>query len=245
MRGVWYRWGRVTNYTFRAFLYFGTVCGIFAELYAANQIHLNIERTFTATSVLLATALLGARLLYVVMHWQIYSQAPRRIWRASEGGASMYGGLILAVPLSVPLLAMLRIPFGEFWDVASFTMLLGIIVTRGGCLLNGCCTGKRSRGWFALNLPDHKGVWTPRIPTQILESAWSTVVLIGAIAMWSHRSFSGGLFLYTLGAYGAGRIFLESTREVQERVGGFSLNRIISMGSVGVSVTAFAVVWWR
>ncbi len=220
MRRVLFRWGRVAIYSYPAMLYLGLVLGLFAQHYATARNGLDTARTVIATLILLPPALVGARLLFVASHWRIYRRDPWRIWRHWEGGAAMYGGLLLAVPLSVPLLAMLRIPFGAFWDVASFTMLIGMTLTRVGCFLNGCCVGRPTHGWLGLTLPDHLGVWRRRIPTQILEAGWGLVLLAGAVTIWGLLPFPGALFLCTVGSYGAGRIVLESTREKPDRVRG-------------------------
>jgi prolipoprotein diacylglyceryltransferase len=226
-------------------LYVGIVCGIFAQHYAARLIHLDPVRTVGATLILLAPALGGARLLFVLSHWRAYRGDARRIWQSSEGGAAMYGGLLLAVPLSVPVLAALEVPFGSFWDVASLTMLIGMIFARAGCFLNGCCSGRPTSGWLGLNMPDHHGVWRRRIPTQMLEAAWGLAVLAGAIGIWGHLPFAGALFLYTLGAYGAGRIVLESTRQYQTYVRGLALHQVLSTAFVAISLATFAIMWLR
>ena len=245
MRRVLFQSDRVTLYSYPTMLYLGMVCGIFAQRHAANLIHLDATRTVSATLILLVPALVGARLLFVFSHWSIYLREPRRIWRRSEGGAAMYGGLLLAVPLSVPLLVMFQIPFGAFWDVASFTVLIGMIFARAGCFLNGCCSGRPTSGWFGVKLPDHHGVWKRRIPTQLLEAGWGLVVLAGAIAIWGIPTFPGAIFLYTLAAYGAGRILLESTRQEQDRALGLGLHRTLSTVFVAIALVAFAIAWLR
>lgn len=242
MRRVLFRWGRVTIYSYPAMLYLGIVVGVFALHFAAKQVALDPARALAATLILLVPALTGARLLYVATNWSVYRRDPRRIWRPAEGGAAMYGGL-LAVPVSVPLLAILEIPFGAFWDVASFTMLIGMIFARVGCFLNGCCAGRPTESWFGLEMPDHRGVWIRRIPTQILEGLWGVVVLAGAVALWNRVPFPGALFLYTLAAYGAGRILLEPTRQDQDRVFGLKLHQVLSTAFVAISMMTFAVVW--
>jgi phosphatidylglycerol:prolipoprotein diacylglycerol transferase len=244
MRPVLFQWRGLTIHSYPALLYLGLVFGMFAGLHAATLEHLDPARVLAATVLLLAVALLGARLLFVVLHWQRFREAPRRILRAREGGAAMYGGLVLAVPVSLPLLGSFRLPFGQFWDAASFTMLVGMIFARGGCFLHGCCAGRATHGRLALHLPDRHGVWARRIPTQILEAAWAAVVLAGAVAAWSHRPFSGALFLYVLGAYGLGRVILESARERQDRVLGFAFHRALSIGFVCAALSAFAIATW-
>lgn len=244
MRRVLFRWSGMIFYSYPTMLAIGIVAGLFAQQAAAARIGLDVPRTTIATLLLLIPALLGARLLFVVSHWSTYRRQPQRILQSSEGGAAMYGGLILAVPLSVPLLALFGVPFGGFWDAASFTMLVGMIVTRVGCFLNGCCAGKPTDRWYGINLANDRGEWRRRIPTQALEAAWGLVVLAGAIAI--AFPFAGAIFLCTVSAYALGRIVLESWREDQDRAFGIPVNGFISVAFVTLALaTAFATVWRR
>jgi phosphatidylglycerol---prolipoprotein diacylglyceryl transferase len=245
MRRVLFHFAGTPIYSYPAMLYLGIVLGIYAELYAALTSGLNVASTLAATLVLLTTALLGARLLHVVAEWPAYRDRPREILQFAKGGAAMYGGLLIAVPLSVPVLAVLKLPIGAFWDVASFTMLTGMIVTRVGCFLNGCCAGRPTRSRWGMNLPNHHGVWRRRIPAQIVEAAWGLVVLAGAMVVWRHLSFQGALFFYAIGTYGLGRVLLESIRDEQDRVMGVTLHKAISIGLVVIAISVFATAWSR
>ena len=245
MRRVLFRIGRVPIYSYPAMLYVGIVLGLYAQLYAGQQAGVPPGRTLLTTLVLLTSALAGARLLFVLPRWQYYRAQPSRIWRFSEGGAAMYGGLFLAVPLSVPVTQLVGIRFATFWDTAAFTMLIGMIVTRVGCLLNGCCAGRPTRAWYGIDLPDERGVRARRIPNQLLEAAWGLIVLAGAIGLWLQRPFEGAVILYALGAYGAGRIGLECARDVQDRLCGVRLQQAISIVLVATAVAGFTVAWLR
>jgi phosphatidylglycerol:prolipoprotein diacylglycerol transferase len=242
MRRILFWWFGRPVYSYPVMLYVGIVAGIYAQLYAAQSIGVDVDSVLTATLLLLIAALFGARLLHIVPNWRIYREQPRRILQFSKGGASMYGGLLFTVPLSAPLLAALDIPFWIYWDLSSFTMLVGMIVTRAGCLLNGCCAGRPTSGWWGINLPNHEGVWRRRIPLQILEAAWGAVVLAGAVLLWKRTSLKGAVFLYSLGAYGAGRIALESMRDGPDRVMGLSIHKALSIGFVMISLCVFAVL---
>lgn len=244
MRRILFRFFGTPIYSYPAMLYVGIVLGIYAELHAAKSIGLSLESTLFATLILLSLALLGARLLHVLPLWHLYRHNLRRILHFSNGGASMYGGLIVAVPASFPLLAAFGLPFGSFWDVASFTMLVGMVVTRVGCFLNGCCCGRPTLGRWGLNLPNHNGVWRKRVPMQMWEAAYGALVLAGAIVLWRVRPFEGALFFYGVGAYGLGRLVLESFREEQSWVRGISVQKAISVGLMVISVSVFANAWW-
>src|ERR1051325_9775629 len=194
MRPILIRVGAIPIHAYPAMLCLGLVAGVLAGSVAARRSDIDPFRVFVATFALLVPALVGARLLFVAAEWRRYRGNRRRIFNQREGGASQYGGLLLALPLSVPVLAALGLPFGAFWDVAGFTILVGMICTRAGCLLNGCCAGRPSRRWGALYLPNHAGVWTTRVPTQGLEALLAAALLAASAAAWHLMPFPGALF---------------------------------------------------
>ena len=244
MRRVLWHWREIAIHSYPAMLYLGLVFGIIAQNYAANLAGLNSTRVFVVTLLLLVPALAGARVLYVASHWEVYRREPARIWRRADGGAALYGGLPFLLLASLPLLRLLKLPLGTFWDVATFTILIAMIFTRIGCVLNGCCNGRPSEGWLALYLPDHRGIWKRRIPTQLLEAGWASLLLVGAVVLWSRLPFPGALFLYCLAGYGIGRLGLETTRE-EHRVGKLTINHVISAALVALAVIGFVATWPR
>jgi phosphatidylglycerol:prolipoprotein diacylglycerol transferase len=225
-------------------LYLGLVAGVVAGNVAAHAAQIDARRVFVATLILIPFCLVGSRLLYVASHWQRYRGDRARIWDRSDGGLSMLGGLPLAIPISVPLLAALGLPFAGFWDVAGFTILTGMVLTRVGCLLNGCCSGRSSQSWFGLKLPDRRGVWKRRIPTQCLEAGWALVLLGGAAAAWRVAPFPGAVFLGIMGAYSLGRLVLESMRELAVP-GELTTAHIISGLMILCSTVALVILWPR
>lgn len=218
-------------------LYLGLVAGVFAGNIAAHASGLDAFRTFVATILLFLPALAGARLLYVVSHWGAYKHKLGLIWDRNEGGQAQYGGLIVVLPLSVPLLDVLGLPFGAFWDIGGITILVGMILTRFGCLLNGCCAGRPSVKLGSMYLPNSRGVWERRVPTQYLEAAWATALLVSAITIWHRLPFPGALLLFITGGYAVGRLLLESLREHYPTARGFTLQHGISLGLVILSLT--------
>lgn len=239
MRPILFRLGGLRIYSYATMLYIGILLGIAAQSHAATTLGIDPTPGVLATVMLLVPALAGARLLFVVQHWGIFRAEPRRILRAAEGGAAMYGGLFLAVPVSIPLLAFMRIPFQVFWDLASFTILVGMIVTRVGCFLNGCCAGRPSESWLAMNLPNARGVWRRRIPAQLLEAAWTAAVLVSGVILWHRLEYAGGLFLYTAATYGIGRIVLELAREHTVDSAEATMNQLLYGSLVGVAALIF------
>jgi phosphatidylglycerol:prolipoprotein diacylglycerol transferase len=223
-------------------VYLGIVLGTYAQLVAAASEGMDASRVLAATVLLVTTALFGARLLHVASHWHVYRGNPRRILAFGAGGASMYGGLLLGFPVSVPVLRGLDLPFGAYWDTLSFTMLIGMSMGRLGCFLNGCCCGRASAGWLAVHAPDYRGVWLRRVPTQALEALLGLSIVIVIERVWSHLPFDGAAFLLSLALYGAGRMLLEPLRDHPDLIGGIRLQRVLSVAFVAAALGGFAFV---
>jgi phosphatidylglycerol:prolipoprotein diacylglycerol transferase len=213
MRRILFSWHGLNIYSYPAMLYIGLLAGVFVGASVAQSSGMSADRFAIAVTILLIPALAGSRLYFVLSRWELYRRDPARIWRRNEGGMAMYGGFILAVPLSFPLLRLLGLPFGGFWDAAALTILLGMAFTRIGCFLNGCCGGRPSDAWFAIVLPDHHGIRQRRIPTQLMEMAFALVLFGAALALRNAAPFPGAIFCFVVAGYGTGRWVLESLRE--------------------------------
>lgn len=224
-------------------LYFGLVAGVTVGDAAALASGMESGRVYVAMMLLIVPALVGARLLFVATHWNAYRHDLRRIWNTSEGGAALYGGLLLSLPLSLPLLRLLAVPVGAFWDVATFTMLVGLVFARIGCLLNGCCGGRVSDARVSVLLRGADGVWRRRIPVQLLEGALGAALLVAAALMLHHRPFGGAVFLAAAAAYGAGRLALLPAREIEADRSGVRWQARISSALVGLALAGLVLGW--
>lgn len=242
MRPILFQWRGVTVWSYPAFLYLGLVAGVVAGNAAAHAAGMDARAVYVATFLLLVPALLGARLLYVATHWSDYRHDVRRIMDRSQGGAAQYGALALMLPLSVPVASLVGLSLGDFWDAASFTILVGMIFTRLGCLLNGCCAGRPVERW-GIRLPNRAGVWKRRVPTQALEALAAAVLLAVAALIWPRRSFPGAVFLIVAAGYALGRLGLESLRERAPSSSRFTIHHAISIALLVVCGSALAGHW--
>lgn len=243
MRRILFSWHGLNIYSYPAMLYVGLLAGVFAGAHVAQASGMSADRFAFAVVILLIPALAGSRLYFVLTRWDIYRHDPARIWRRTEGGMAMYGGFILVVPLSIPLLRWLGLPFGSFWDAAGLTILLGMAFTRIGCFLNGCCSGRPSEAWFALFLPDHHGIVQRRIPTQLMEMAFAMVLFGAALALRNYAPFPGAIFCSVVAAYGLGRWYLESLRDDETGGRDKTAMQATSIFLVIAALAGLAYVW--
>ncbi|MBI3319438.1 MAG: prolipoprotein diacylglyceryl transferase, partial [Candidatus Omnitrophica bacterium] len=117
--------------------------------------------------------ILGGRLLYVVLNWEMYRLEPSEIVALWHGGLIWYGGLAGGVLGTAIYLRTHHHPFLRGMDQVIPFIPLGHAIGRIGCFLNGCCYGKPTTAWFGVQFPGHPG---PVVPTQLIESAGLVVL---------------------------------------------------------------------
>ena len=114
-------------------LYVGLVAGVVAGNVAAHAVGIDAFRAYVTTLVLIPLALVGTRLLHVASYWRVYRRTPGRIWDRNDAGFAMYGGLPVALLLSVPLLAVLSLAM----VVASLAVLMACWPSRAAPAVDG------------------------------------------------------------------------------------------------------------
>jgi phosphatidylglycerol---prolipoprotein diacylglyceryl transferase len=241
MRRVLFSVRGVPIWSYPTLLYVGLVCGFYVMYAVAPSVGMQRMPAATATLIMFVPAIVGARIWFVLDHWAVYRHDLRRIWRHSDGGMTLYGGLVLALVLSPVILAPFGLRFAAFWDGATFTILVGMVFTRIGCLLNGCCSGRRSDGRLGLWLPDHTGRWQRRYPVQLLELASALVLLCGSAALLEIGTPRGTIFVFALVGYAAARFAIDPLRE---RSTDGAVGRPVALAAfLACSVLASALGW--
>lgn len=228
-------------HSYPAMLYAGLVSAFYVMYGIAPTLGLARLPAALALLILFVPALVGSRLWFVADHWTIYREDHRRIWRRSEGGLALFGGLVLALLLSPLILSGLGVGFVAFWDAATFAILVAMAFTRVGCLLNGCCSGRACDGPAGVWLPDHAGHWQRRYPVQILEMTAALALLLGAVSLLGLGAPRGAIFIFGLGGYGAVRLALDRLRERPEPTATTHPAAVAIF--VACSLALFAVGW--
>lgn len=181
--------------------------------------------------------LIGGRLLYVLLNWEVYTQRPQEILALWHGGLVWYGGLLGGLLATVLYLRRRGEGVWRGIDQVVPFVALGHAVGRIGCFANGCCYGKPTSAWFGVQFP---GFPQPVVPTQLFESASLLVLylILRARQIPSVLRRPGTLFgLYLIG-YGLIRWTLEFWRAHQPLVwAGLTLHQLISLVLIVVGVT--------
>lgn len=174
-----------------------------------GQFGFNNDMLFDALIAALPTAIVCARLYYVIWEWSYYSQHPSEIIAVWEGGLAIYGGVIGAL-LAVAIYGRIKhLSIPGMFDVAALGLLIGQCIGRWGNFINGEAHGTETTTFLGMTV---NGAG-PFHPTFLYESVWNLIgfFILHLISKKWYR-FRGQIFLCYLIWYGAGRAVIEGLR---------------------------------
>lgn len=213
MRPILFVWRGIAIHSYPVAIYASMLTAVLLTVFFAQSDNLDPDRTAASVLILLIPGFIVARLFYVGRNWDHFRHDPSRILRRSEGGLSLYGGLFGMLAGSVPVLWALGLPFARFMDALVLGLLGGLVVAKGACFLNGCCFGRPTAHWCSAHLPDQRGDWRRRFPSQPLEMAWAAVVLLLMLALRNAAPPPGIVACAALALHPVGRLFLQHLRD--------------------------------
>lgn len=167
------------------------------------------------------SALLGAKLLFLVTEFRFYASHPDEILSLAtlRSGGVYYGGFILAAIAGIWMSRRKGLPVWKVADLCSPGIALGQAIGRLGCFSAGCCYGKpTSQPWgiFFSDPYSHQVVGVPLDvslhPVQLYQAA-ANLALFGLL--WfslSRKRFDGQVFILYLVGYAASRFLIEFFR---------------------------------
>lgn len=179
--------------------------------------------------------IIGARFLYVLLHWQFYLHHPLEIIMLHHGGLSWFGGLIFGLGAGIVYLNVKRQDIWRVLDIVAPFVALGQAIGRIGCLLNGCCYGRPSA--WGLYFPVHEQIL---IPTQIYSSLSLLFIFVLLRFYQTTAHQKGKVFILYLILYSLKRFFMEFWRgDVYVIWAGLSLFQIFSLVILIFSILIF------
>jgi prolipoprotein diacylglyceryltransferase len=145
-------------------------------------------------------ALVGSRVLVVMVNFNYYQSHPGEIAQVWLGGLSgigaLAGGLLTILILSV----WWKMPFGMLAD--TLLPLAGSLAIAAwlGCWVDRCSYGIASDSWWALPRRDEWGVLANRVPVQLMGAIF-TLVIIWLLDWAGKRTHIPG-FISAIGLFG-------------------------------------------
>ena len=212
--------GPISIYTYGVLLAAAYLAGLWFATARAKARGLNADRVMDLGIYIIVSALVGAKLLLLVVEFDHYVENPSELWTIVRSGGAFYGGLLLAVGVAFWFVRRHHLPLWATCDAFAPGIALGQAVGRIGCLMAGCCYGRPTElpwGITFTNPLAAANVGTPLgvslHPTQLYESGAALIIL--AVLLLAERrdlGFHGRTFWSYLLLYSSARFAIEFFR---------------------------------
>ena len=211
--------GPFTVYTYGVLLAASYLLGLRLAMWRAKKWGLDPNRVLDLGIYIIIAALVGAKLLLLVVDFEQFKD-PRELLNLARLGGVFYGGLLLALAVAFWYIARHRMPFWTTCDVFAPGIALGHVTGRLGCLAAGCCYGKPTDVPWAIVFTDPLAATNvgtplnvPLHPTQLYE-AGAALIIVTLLLVTERRGrpFAGRTFWLYMFLYAVSRYVIEMYR---------------------------------
>ena len=237
-------------YTYGILLAAAYLLGLQLAVWRAKKRGVDPNRVMDLGIWIIIAALVGAKLLLVIVDWETYRDNPREIFSLVRSAGVFYGGLVVATITGLLLIRRYKLPVWTTADLYAPGIALGHVIGRMGCYFAGCCYGRptdvawaitfthpeaRINSGTPLNIPLH--------PTQLYE-AGAELLILGLLLATERRgrTFAGRTFWLYMLLYGITRYIIEIYRgDPRGAMLGMSTSQLVSALLVPISLF---MLWW-
>ena len=213
-------------------------------------------------------ALVCIRAYYVIFNLGQYRNADgsmnwAAVFRYSDGGLAIYGGIISSVIVLLIFCKVKKISFLSFADLGVHGLFIGQLVGRWGNFMNveaygapttlpwRMCSESIANELYAQGLAtaaEYQEILAGTMgvhPTFFYESLWNFVGLLLVYRLGKRRKFDGQCFLFYIFWYGLGRTWIEGLRTDSLYLFVGSTIRVSQLLAAASALIAGAVLLWR
>jgi phosphatidylglycerol:prolipoprotein diacylglycerol transferase len=232
----------------------GILIGVQIALRLARVMGFDEDDMYTIALVAVPSGIVGARVLFVIEHWERFSREPERIIQITEGGISVWGALIFGFAGAVAFAFWRRYNVRVGLDAASIGLILGLGIGRLGDLVNGEHLSKTTDLPWAVVYTDpnspahaHSLAFGPHHPATTYEmfAAFAIFALLFPLFYrWLYR-YPGVTFTVAAGGYAVTRFLLTYIRIDSPDVAlGLRVPQVVALLTL-VTVCSLACYWIR
>lgn len=237
--------GPLTVYGYGAMIAIGVIAAWIVTEYRARKQKLDSEHVFSLVLWGLLGGLICAKLLFWITEWKTIVDDPGYLLDTLADGFVVYGGIIGGIFAGWLYCHLRKADFWKYFDLVMPSVALAQGFGRIGCLLAGCCYGKKTDSLFSITFqnsdfaPNHVAL----IPTQIYSSVLDFFHFGLLIWIARHKKKDGQVAACYLIFYSIGRFILEFFRGdlIRGNVGSLSTSQFISLFILAAGMVILAV----
>lgn len=194
-------------------------------LYKGKQIGVSENDLMDVVLVCLPSAIVGARLYYVLFYdFAYYVSHPLQIFNTRAGGLAIHGGVIFAVLAGFILAKKRKLPFLPLIDFVAPVLILGQAIGRWGNYFNQEAHGGPTDLPWGIMIDGVKVH-----PTFLYESLMNFGIFLFLMFLLNRKKFDGQLICLYMILYSVGRFFIEGLRTDSLMIGPLRVAQVISL----------------
>lgn len=241
MHPILFRFGPLTIHTYGFLIAVGFLLGLVLAIRQAQKEGIPSNKIIDLGFYILLAAIIGSRLVFILINLSHYMKNPIDIFKIWEGGLVFYGGVLLAVPTAIWYVKKNSLGIWSTADIFAPSIAIGHAFGRLGCFAAGCCYGKTAESlpWGVI-FTDPECLAPTNVllhPTQLYESAGEFINFLLLVAIRKNKAFNGQLFMTYFLLYSVLRFIVEFFRGDVGR--GFILYNLSV--SQGISILMFLI----
>ena len=253
MNRILFSVGPVNVYWYSVLILVAVLVGYEIAVSYSKKISYHENNIIDMALYLIIWSIVGARLYYVIFHFDLFQNHFIEIFQIWRGGLAIYGGIIGGCLYILYYCYKKKMNFIKILDIYSLSLLLGQAIGRWGNFFNseaygGITTYESLKGLF---IPEFiiRGMYIDgayRQPTFLYESIWC---LIGVFLLWNIRRKpfveTGRQICFYLMWYGLGRFFIEGLRSDSLYFGSFRVSQIVSIVFFCIGLMGTIYLRWK
>ncbi len=232
MYPVLFHLGPLTIYSYGFFLAIAYLVGTFFLWREGRKRGYKEEKLVDFSVVALLAAIIGGRIFYSLINYNLFTDNFSRIFYFWEGGFAYYGSFIFVFFACAYLIRKWKWDFFQIADIAALSILLATFFGKIGSFLAGNDYGSVTKFSISVIYPALEG---SRHPIQLYEAFYSLVLFIILVRFYQNRLSrpgelrSGAVFFYYLLFWSLGRLIFEQFRGDSTYFGPFRLASLLAL----------------
>ena len=237
--------GPVTFYSFGFFLVLAYFLATFILWREGKRQGYNEEKLLDLSVIALVSALIGGRIYYVILNWNIFIEEPTSVFALWQGGFALHGSLLAVFLVGVYFIHRWKWSFFQIADISSVAAAGALVMGKIGAFFAGVDFGSVSGLPWAYEFPDLIGA---RHPVQLYEAGAYLVIFVGLYIMYfsilgSRNTVSGKVFFTFMISMSIARALLEFFRADPHKVFLWPTATMVSL--IVVVATLFALYYFQ
>lgn len=161
------------------------------------------------------TAILGARVGFVLLNAPYYMQHPVQIIKIWDGGLVFSFGFVFGFATLFLVSRQKKLQFLKVADLWAPALAIGQAIGRVGCFLAGCCYGRETDSWCSVRFDDPNSLAPLHVnlyPTQLFHSFANLCIFFILVFISKKKRYNGQVMVWYMILHPVQRLLIERYR---------------------------------